>query len=248
MELKAAMYRQIARDALRGSWVRAAAAGILAGWLGVFMPSLLGIAVYLLLAVAAVCFLEFIPGACLACVLLAILFALVQFFFGGVVQLGYIDFNLALLDRRRTELSMLFHKGASWWNALCAKLWRIVLVGLGSLCLIVPGILLHYSFAMVPYILEEKPDFTVREAFFASRQIMRGHRWQLFCLRLSFIGWYVPGILTCGIGLIFVLPYRYAAEAAFYNEISGRADLYYGRRRQPVPQEETEWVPLSMSL
>ena len=44
------------------------------------------------------------------------------------------------------------------------------------------------------------------------------------------IGWYIIGILTLGIGLIFINPYRYAAEAAFYNEISGRAEAYYGRK------------------
>ena len=68
------------------------------------------------------------------------------------------------------------------------------------------------------------------EAFKASKQIMKKHKWELFCLRFSFIGWYIIGILTLGIGLIFINPYRYAAEAAFYNEISGRAEAYYGRK------------------
>ena len=59
---------------------------------------------------------------------------------------------------------------------------------------------------------------------------MKKHKWELICLRFSFIGWYIIGILTLGIGLIFINPYRYAAEAAFYNEISGRAEAYYGRK------------------
>ena len=42
--------------------------------------------------------------------------------------------------------------------------------------------------------------------------------------------WNILGILTLGIGFIFINPYRYAAEAAFYNEISGRAEAYYGRK------------------
>ena len=83
---------------------------------------------------------------------------------------------------------------------------------------------------MVPYILEERPDFTVHEAFKAYETDYEKHKWELFCLRFSFIGWYIIGILTLGIGLIFINPYRYAAEAAFYNEISGRAEAYYGRK------------------
>lgn len=95
-----------------------------------------------------------------------------------------------------------------------------------------------YSYAMVPYILEEKPKYTVGRAMRMSRKIMKGHKWQLFCLRFSFIGWYMVSILTAGLGLLYVLPYSNAAEAVFYNEISGRADVFYGR--DPFEEEEEE--------
>lgn len=58
---------------------------------------------------------------------------------------------------------------------------------------------------------------------------MRGHKWELFCLRFSFLGWYFLSLATFGLALFYVLPYMNAAEAAFYNEISGRADAFYGR-------------------
>ena len=98
---------------------------------------------------------------------------------------------------------------SDWWRVLCAKITLFFALSLGYVLLIAPGIITKYSYAMVPYILEERPDFTVHEAF---------------------NGWYIIGILTLGIGLIFINPYRYAAEAAFYNEISGRAEAYYGRK------------------
>ena len=101
---------------------------------------------------------------------------------------------------------------------------------MGYILFIIPGVVAKYSYAMVPYILEERKGFSTREAFRASKQIMKKHKWELFCLRLSFIGWDILGILTLGIGFIFINPYRYAAEAAFYNEISGRAEVYYGRK------------------
>lgn len=59
-------------------------------------------------------------------------------------------------------------------------------------------------------------------------------------MRLSFIGWDILGILTLGIGFIFINPYRYAAEAAFYNEISGRAEVYYGRKRTDNGKKRAE--------
>lgn len=126
---------------------------------------------------------------------------------------------------------------SDWWRVLCAKITLFFALSLGYVLLIAPGIITKYSYAMVPYILEERPDFTVHEAFKASKQIMKKHKWELFCLRFSFIGWYIIGILTLGIGLIFINPYRYAAEAAFYNEISGRAEAYYGRKRIDISKK-----------
>ena len=35
----------------------------------------------------------------------------------------------------------------------------------------------------------------------------RGHKWNIFVLDLSFIGWFLLGILACGIGMFFVMPY-----------------------------------------
>ena len=48
--------------------------------------------------------------------------------------------------------------------------------------------------------------------------------------RIKEILFIVSMIVCLGIGFIFINPYRYAAEAAFYNEISGRAEVYYGRK------------------
>ena len=46
MKLGSGMYKEIARDALKGNWMKAIAAGFAAGWLGVFSSSFLFIAGY----------------------------------------------------------------------------------------------------------------------------------------------------------------------------------------------------------
>ena len=50
---------------------------------------------------------------------------------------------------------------------------------------------------------------------------MSGNRWRLFCLHFSFIGWDILSSLTLGIGNLWLRPYKQAANAAFYREISG---------------------------
>ena len=230
MKLGSGTYKEIARDALKGNWTKAAAAGLLAGWLGVFSFSVLFIAGYVALAAVLVYFLEFLPGFYPVLFLGTTILALIYFFIGDAVRLGYIDFNLALLDRRKNNISRLVSRMSDWWRVLCAKITLFFVLSLGYILFIIPGVVAKYSYAMVPYILEERKGFSTREAFRASKQIMKKHKWELFCLRLSFIGWDILGILTLGIGFIFINPYRYAAEAAFYNEISGRAEVYYGRK------------------
>lgn len=61
------------------------------------------------------------------------------------------------------------------------------------------------------------------------RKLMDGHKWRLFLLNLSFVGWYLLGILSLGIGWLWILPYRNASLVAFYQDIAG--DKY---RQVPV--------------
>ena len=47
--------------------------------------------------------------------------------------------------------------------------------------------------------------------------MMEGYRWKLFCLQLSFIGWFLVGALACGLGNLWVNPYQQASIANFYE-------------------------------
>ena len=47
---------------------------------------------------------------------------------------------------------------------------------------------------------------------------MAGSHWKLFCLEFSFLGWIFFGILTCGIGLFYVIPYMEASITAFFED------------------------------
>ena len=49
--------------------------------------------------------------------------------------------------------------------------------------------------------------------------MMKGHKFDLFYLYLSFIGWFLLAMLTAGIGTLWLAPYVEAAKAAFYNDL-----------------------------
>ncbi len=87
---------------------------------------------------------------------------------------------------------------------------------LWSLLFVIPGIVKTYSYAMAPYILQDDPTKDWQTCLNESKQMMRGNKWQLFCLDFSFIGWMLLGSLCCGIGVLFVYPYQLTARANFY--------------------------------
>jgi hypothetical protein len=58
---------------------------------------------------------------------------------------------------------------------------------------------------------------------------MYGNKWKLFCLELSFIGWFILGLLTAGIGMLWVMPYITTATAGFYEVANGNLRPYYPR-------------------
>ena len=79
------------------------------------------------------------------------------------------------------------------------------------------GIYKSYGWAMSFYIKADNPNMDWRECMDRSVMMMHGHRWELFCLQLSFIGWALLGMLACGIGLLWVQPYQEASVANFYE-------------------------------
>ena len=87
---------------------------------------------------------------------------------------------------------------------------------LWSLLFIIPGIVKSYSYAMAPYIMQDDPTKSWKQCITESREMMNGHKAQLFWLDFSFIGWTIVGMLCCGLGIWFVNPYMNQAHANFY--------------------------------
>ena len=101
-----------------------------------------------------------------------------------------------------------------------------VFVAIGSFLLIVPGIIFNLSFSMAYYIINDHPDMSAMEALRESHRLMKGHRMEYFCLQLSFIGWMLVGVLTLGIGTLWVSTYMNTANAVFYDELIAHKGMH----------------------
>ena len=233
-------FRTIARDALKGKWGIAVIAGLIASLLGAiasdgpeikFNFSDNGANIQLMFADRQIYssaegwlpeLNAFIVGSAVYITIAALLMAAALFVLGSIIRLGYSRFNLELIDRRKEpDIGALFGFFLHWKNAAIARLLETLYVFLWSLLFIIPGIIASYSYAMTPYILAEHPELPAREALARSKEMMGGNRWRLFCLQFSFIGWAILSALTLGIGNLWLTPYKQAATAAFYRDVSG---------------------------
>ena len=97
-------------------------------------------------------------------------------------------------------------------------------VSLWTLLLIIPGIIMAYAYSMAVYVANDNPELSAMDAIRKSRELMRGHKWDLFVLDLSFIGWILLCCLTCGLGFLFLAPYIEMAHAEFYRELTDKAE------------------------
>ncbi len=122
-----------------------------------------------------------------------------------------------------------FHLGFKpYLHKVWGMLLMYILIVLWTLLFIIPGIIKTYSYAMTPYILHENPELSASEAIHRSRMMMKGHKFDLFWLQLSFIGWFFLCLLTTGIGFLWLQPYYYTAQAAFYEEVKSSYALEGG--------------------
>ena len=87
---------------------------------------------------------------------------------------------------------------------------------LWALLLLVPGVIKFYSYGMAAYLQQKQPGKDWKDCLDESKKMMDGRKMQLFCLDLSFIGWYLLGALCFGVGILFVIPYHMMARANFY--------------------------------
>ena len=234
-------FRRIARNALTNKWFIAVAVGLVASILGgisgggpEFKVNIDGSNISMNFNVAGQTIKSIGTNggvdsevgmfilASLPIIIIASLFAAVIYFvLGSFIGVGYAKFNLNLVDKKNAAFETLFEYFSHWKTTTIARLLRALYVFLWSLLFIIPGIVAGFSYAMTDYILAEDPELTADEAISQSKSIMIGNKWRFFCLQFSFIGWDILATLAFGIGHLWLTPYKQAAYAAFYREVSG---------------------------
>ena len=147
---------------------------------------------------------------------------LISLFVGNAAEVGLAHYFIKNTDSNPTFADAFYGFKVKYGR----NIWTLLLIGIKILlwgCLfIIPGIIKSYEYAIIPYILADDPEITSKEAFKKARAMMKGNKWRLFKLYISFIGWGVLCVLTLGIGTFFLMPYVAAANAEFYAELKSK--------------------------
>lgn len=148
----------------------------------------------------------------------------------GPLSLGFVMLAINVIRGCDVKIETLFDGFKNFGKAFLLALINAIFIFLWSLLLIIPGIIKALSYSMSVYILADNPSIEPNEARKQSMAMMNGHKWRLFCLELSFIGWWILCGLTLGILTFWVTPYQQTAVAAFYQDLLVRN----GMVAQPV--------------
>lgn len=127
-------------------------------------------------------------------------------------------------SRENAQANCLFDgfKSERYGTIVVTKLLTKLYVFLWSLLFIIPGLIKHYEYYMIPYILADQPEIGRKEAFARSKQMMRGNKWKTFVLELSFIGWYILNALTANLlNILWIAPFKNQTGAELYLALKG---------------------------
>lgn len=138
---------------------------------------------------------------------------------GSVIAVGLASFSLSIIEGQ-IDINKL-KDGLSIVNkAFIFYVLYIVIVVLGFVCLIVPGIIFSLMFSQVYYILCKDPEIGVIDAFKKSAAMMNGHKWQYFKLSLRYGFYFFLSVFTLFIWALWLFPQMYTSYALFHKKLS----------------------------
>ena len=103
-------------------------------------------------------------------------------------------------------------------RVFCLNLLKAILIIIGCVFFVIPGIILAYAYRQSIYLLIDHPELGPIQCLKESRMMMRGHKWELFGLDLSFIGWFLLESIV-GPVAVWVAPYTNVTWALYYQAL-----------------------------
>ena len=157
------------------------------------------------------------------------------------IYVGYSRFYIENRYKKSSfETLFTYFNANDYWNVVKVMLLHDLYIALWTLLFIIPGIVKAYEYYAVPFILAENPNMDSIEIFEISKEMTRGHKFDVFVLELSFILWILLSLVTFGLSSLYVNPYMYATKCEAYYFLKQK--LFDSGIIQEDIKEEVEYV------
>jgi len=145
--------------------------------------------------------------------------SLLSFVISGPITLGVAAYFLKLTRNEGPCIENMFGGFKFFVKSFVLNFLIKLFTILWTLLLIIPGIIASLGYSMSYYIMMDNPELSALEALNRSKCMMAGFKFELFSLWCSYIGWFILGIISFGIGFLWINPYYEAAKANFYQDL-----------------------------
>jgi len=147
-----------------------------------------------------------------------------------IVNMGIISALIKMVDGSKPVFTDIFRVVNPFWRYLGASVLYAILVTVGVILLIIPGIILSLSLQFYTYLIIDQ-NLSAFNGLWRSWEITKGSRWKLFGLALLLGLINMAGFLLLGVGLLWSIPISMLSIAYVYRTLNRPA----GDAAAPAP-------------
>ena len=162
----------------------------------------------------------------------------VSIFFAALailIHIGIIIVALKICDNKPVSLKDLFSGGSFFWKFSVSVSYYSIIIFIGFLLLIVPGIVWAITYQFFPYIVVDDKTITAWGSLKKSKKIIKNYRWEILWLDIVIFFINFLGFLFFGVGIVITYPFGFIAYSCAYRKLLE----YENRMHIPISGEKT---------
>ena len=140
-------------------------------------------------------------------------------FFVSPVNYGVKYAYLKAARGDRLDVADMFEAFRNYWSAVLASIAVGVIVAIGFVMLIIPGIIFACKLAFTPYLVVDR-KLNMIDALQESWRLTTGHAWKVFFIGLLGVPLFFLGLMCFVVGIIVSIMWTKLAAASLYHAVS----------------------------
>jgi uncharacterized membrane protein len=159
--------------------------------------------------------------------LLTMVSSLTIFVFNAFITIGFTQAVIKIVRGEPVELKILFSGQNLIIKYLLSTLAMGLIVFLGFLLLLIPGIYLAFKYMFLPLVVVDKKELSFSEIFKTSSELTKGIKMKLFAYIIAIQLVNLIGLIPLGLGLLITIPMSYISFILVYERLIGNSSNTY---------------------